>query len=133
MEKLIYPDSFINKILNMDCLEAMRDIPDKSVDLVRTAPPYGVAKATWDIIDYKLLFPELYRVMKVGACIYVFGAIWTFEKLLVSSKKFFEHLNTCIWLYPNGMNRLENNWQICYDPVFFGKKQGEHYFDTDGI
>jgi DNA modification methylase len=42
MEKLIWPDSFINKVINMDCLEAMKMIPDKCVDLVLTDPPYGI-------------------------------------------------------------------------------------------
>lgn len=39
-----YPDDFINKLIVGDCLEVMRDIPDNSVDLVVTSPPYGVAK-----------------------------------------------------------------------------------------
>jgi len=37
-----YPDDFINKIICGDCLEVMKEIPDKSVDLVLTDPPYGI-------------------------------------------------------------------------------------------
>jgi len=33
---------FLNQIICGDCLEVMRDIPDKSVDLVLTDPPYGI-------------------------------------------------------------------------------------------
>jgi len=32
----------INQIIQGDCLEVMKDIPDKSIDLVLTDPPYGV-------------------------------------------------------------------------------------------
>jgi site-specific DNA-methyltransferase (adenine-specific) len=32
----------INKIYNMDCLEGMKSIPDKSIDLVITDPPYDI-------------------------------------------------------------------------------------------
>ena len=32
----------INKIYNADCLELMKEIPDKSIDLVLTDPPYGI-------------------------------------------------------------------------------------------
>jgi site-specific DNA-methyltransferase (adenine-specific) len=32
----------LNRIYNMDCLEGMREIPDKSIDLVITDPPYGI-------------------------------------------------------------------------------------------
>jgi len=37
-----YPDDYINKIIQGDCLDVMKDIPDKSVDLVLTDPPYGM-------------------------------------------------------------------------------------------
>lgn len=36
-----YPDDFINKIIQGDCLEVMKQMPDKSVDLVVTSPPYN--------------------------------------------------------------------------------------------
>ncbi len=39
---MTYPEDFINKIICGDCLEVMKEIPDKSVDLVLTDPPYGV-------------------------------------------------------------------------------------------
>ena len=39
-----YPNDFINKVIQGDCLEIMREIPDGSVDLVLTDPPYGVGK-----------------------------------------------------------------------------------------
>jgi len=34
-------NNYINKIICGNCLEVMRDIPDKSIDLVLTDPPYG--------------------------------------------------------------------------------------------
>jgi len=36
----------LNRIYNMDCLPAMREIPDKSIDLVITDPPYGIGEAS---------------------------------------------------------------------------------------
>jgi len=39
-----YPADFINKIICGDCLEVMKDIPDKSVDLVLTDPPFNIGK-----------------------------------------------------------------------------------------
>ncbi len=35
-----YPDDFINKIICGDCLKIMKDIPDNSIDLIITDPPY---------------------------------------------------------------------------------------------
>ena len=39
-----YPEDFINKIICGDSLELMRDIPDKSIDLCLTDPPYGIKR-----------------------------------------------------------------------------------------
>ena len=61
-----------------DCLELMRDIPDGSVDLVLTDPPYGTVKgmpidgwkrkedcAEWDsTIDTEAMFTEISRVLR---------------------------------------------------------------------
>jgi len=37
-----YPDDFINKIICGNCLEVMKDIPNDSIDLVITSPPYNM-------------------------------------------------------------------------------------------
>lgn len=37
-----WPNDFINKIICGDCLEVMKEMPDKCVDLVLTDPPYGI-------------------------------------------------------------------------------------------
>lgn len=36
-----WPDDFINRVIYGDCLKVMKEIPDKSVDLVLTDPPYN--------------------------------------------------------------------------------------------
>lgn len=36
-----YPEDYINKIICGDCLEVMKGIPDKAVDLILTSPPYN--------------------------------------------------------------------------------------------
>ena len=37
-----YPEDFLNKVIQGDCLEVMKQMPDKCVDLVLTDPPYGM-------------------------------------------------------------------------------------------
>ena len=40
-----------------DCLERMKEIPDGSVDLILTDPPYGTTQNKWDsVIDLDLDF-----------------------------------------------------------------------------
>ena len=60
-----------------DCLTVMRDIPDKSIDLITTDPPYNIGKAEWDKIpDYvewcgKWIM-ECQRVLKDNGSFYFF-------------------------------------------------------------
>jgi len=42
---MVYPDDFINKIIQGDCLEIMKEIPDNSIDLVLTDPPYMISSS----------------------------------------------------------------------------------------
>ena len=128
--KPYYEDSAVT-IYHGDCRDILPQLP--KVDLVLTDPPYNVAKADWDYIDYDGFFPLIASRMKEGSSIYIFSSIKKFDEVLVSAKKVFEHLNTLIWLYPNGMNRLVDNWQIMYDPIFFGKLSGGHTFNTDDV
>ncbi len=45
-QKLKFPEDFINKIICADCIEVMKQIPDNSVDLVVTSPPYNLKNST---------------------------------------------------------------------------------------
>ena len=63
-----------------DCLEIMKQIPDKSVDLVLIDPPYNIKKAKWDtwktIDEYVEFmgkaFIEIQRVLKDNGSFYFF-------------------------------------------------------------
>lgn len=39
---MIFPTDFENKIICGDCIEVMKEIPDQSIDLVVTSPPYNL-------------------------------------------------------------------------------------------
>ena len=63
-----------------DCLELVKDIPDKSVDLALIDPPYNISKADWDkwktVDDYVdfmgKVFLEIQRVLKDNGSFYFF-------------------------------------------------------------
>lgn len=44
--KLKFPKDFTNKIVCGDCLEVMKQIPDETIDLVVTSPPYNLKNST---------------------------------------------------------------------------------------
>ena len=66
-----------NQIIQGDCLEVMKDMPDKSVDLVLTDPPYGYSfmGKDWDKVVMGVKYwKECLRVLKNGAFIFVMSA-----------------------------------------------------------
>ena len=61
----------LNRIFNVDCIEGMKDIPNNSVDLVVTSPPYFNAReySQWKTVsdylhDMELVFRQTYRIIK---------------------------------------------------------------------
>ena len=58
-----------------DCLELMKTIPDGSVDLILTDPPYGTTACKWDsVIPFEPMWIELKRIIKSDGVIALFGA-----------------------------------------------------------
>ena len=58
-----------------DCLELMKNIPDGSVDLVLTDPPYGTTACKWDsVIPFKPMWEQLNRIIKPNGAICLFGS-----------------------------------------------------------
>ena len=61
-------------LMQGDCLERMKEIPDGSVDMVLTDPPYGTTACKWDsIIPLEPLWEQLKRVIKSNGAIVLFG------------------------------------------------------------
>ncbi len=62
-------------LINDDCLEAMKLIPDNSIDMVLTDPPYGTTACKWDtVIDFELMWEQLKRITKDNGAICLFGS-----------------------------------------------------------
>jgi adenine-specific DNA-methyltransferase len=70
-------------LYNGNCLNLLKKIPSESVDIVITSPPYCMGKAYEnphdDIETFKkqhsLIFPDLYRILKIGGSICLAGRI----------------------------------------------------------
>ena len=63
------------QLLFGDCLERMKEIPDGSVDMVLTDPPYGLVSCGWDsVIPFEPMWTELKRIIKPNGAIVLFGS-----------------------------------------------------------
>ena len=66
----------LNKIYNEDCLEGMKRIPDKSVDMILCDLPYGTTRNKWDsIIPLPELWGHYERIIKDNGAIVLFAQI----------------------------------------------------------
>ena len=73
------------QLIRGDCLEEMRKIPDGSIDLVLTDPPYGTTRNKWDTpIPLEQMWNELWRLAKYN-CAVVITAQSPFDKMLGAS------------------------------------------------
>lgn len=81
---------------NMDCLDGMKLIDDKSIDMILCDLPYGTTNCSWDIvIPFDDLWKEYERIIKENGAIVLFGS-QPFTSLLVTSNlKLFKYE----WIY----------------------------------
>lgn len=69
-------------LMHGDCLDRMKEIPDSSVDMVLTDPPYATTQNRWDqIIPLELMWGQLKRIIKPNGAI-VLTAQTPFDKVL---------------------------------------------------
>lgn len=113
-------ESITNQIIHADCMDILKQLPDKCIDLVLTDPPYildmkgGKGKAFGDRklikdkhidfiahdFDFKNVFNEFIRICKkVNLCIFCSNA------QISRTMKFFEDkgykVTLCVWDKPN--------------------------------
>lgn len=79
-------------LIHGDCLELMKEIPDNSIDMVLTDPPYGTTACKWDtVIDFDLMWGQLKRVTKTNGAICLFGSEPFSSNLRMSNIKYFKY------------------------------------------
>jgi len=79
-------------IYHGDCLEEMKKIPDGSVDLILTDPPYGTTACKWDhVIPFEPMWVQVWRVLKPNGACCLFGSEPFSSALRMSQIKHFKY------------------------------------------
>lgn len=142
-----YPNDFINKIICGDCLKVMQGIPDNSIDLVLTDPPWNISESgncyfrhistdlgDWDkqwntnedfFIWTEKWFAEIVRVLKDNSWIYIFFCkefVGLFNFFL--SKKYnIENRSIFTWIKKNPPPAFRKScWRSSVEFVWIGSK-----------
>ena len=80
------------ELLQGDCLEVMKGIPDGSIDAIITDPPYGTTGCKWDsVIDFELMWEQLNRIIKPNGAIVLFGCEPFSSALRMSNIKMYKY------------------------------------------
>ena len=97
----------INLMLG-DCLERMKEIPDGSVDLILTDPPYGTTACSWDsIIPFDQMWFRLNKLIKQNGAIVLFGSEPFSSALRMSNIKNYKY--DWYWNKNHGANFAQAN------------------------
>ena len=85
-------DKFVNAVIEGDCIEVMRHLPDNCIDMVLCDLPYGTTQNKWDsIVPLDKLWTEYKRVVKDnGAIVLTSQGLFT-ALLIMSQPKMFKY------------------------------------------
>lgn len=132
------------KLYNGDCLEIMKQMPDNSIDLIVTDPPYNIGIDKWDKIDnyldvFKKWINEFQRVLKPNGILYYwhidFVAINKINNYIINNTSF-EYNSHIIWHKPNykkfGWQNAKKEFLQCWfnvteEAFCFINKKGNPY------
>ena len=80
------------KLYHGDCLEIMKNIPNKSINLILCDLPFGTTRNKWDkIISFNKLWEQYNRIITDNGCIALFGQEPFTSKLIMSNLKMFKY------------------------------------------
>ena len=118
-------ENYLNKVLQGDCLEVVKGIPDKSIDLVLTSPPYdNLRDYKGYTFNFEGIAKEIYRVLKDGGiCVWIVGDATvngsetgtSFKQALYFKEVGFNLHDTMIWKKTNPMPYIKKD---TYTPAF---------------
>lgn len=137
-------NSYVDTVFNEDALAGLARIPDASIDLILTDPPYGLGKDYGNDSDKQasadyLAWTERWidaalPKLKATGSLYIF-LTWRYSpEIFVMLKQRMTMLNEIIWdrRVPS-MGGSVRSFTSVHDTIgFFAKAKG-HYFDLDAV
>ena len=106
----------VNQIICGDCLEVIKGIPDNSIDLVVTDPPYNKNYSYRDYNDNRLdywewlknIFVEINRVLKINSSIYVKQDLDNLYNMMTILNSIASYKNIINWKNPSQAHPKKN-------------------------
>jgi len=125
-------------IYNRDCRSVLPLIPDKSIDLVLTDPPYNenYNYRGSGFVDYRedyyiwleQLLIECKRLLTDIASIYLKHSSRQIDKMVPLLNKYFIYRNLIIWI-SNSQAHPQSNYDSYYEPIYYYTKNADFIFN----
>lgn len=131
-------------IFNDDCVEVLKDLPEESIDLILTDPPYGVNfKNDFydDSVDSVLKsmptwFEQWYRLLKQDSYLLLYVGVKTLHLWMQAGIDTGFQLKNVVATraFNNGMANSKNNFGFQFQPVIvFSKGAGKKFNEVDFV
>ena len=134
------------ELIQGDCLEKMKDIPDGSIDMILCDLPYGTTACKWDvIIPFDPLWEQYKRIIKDNGAIVLTASQPFTSALVMSNVKMFRH--SWIWEKTRPANFMNAKYQpmkyheeilvfgkvkVIYNPIKFLGNRNHASKERDG-
>ncbi len=117
--------NFINQVVKGDCLEVMKEIPAKSIDMILCDLPYGTTQNHWDsVIPLNQLWRHYERIVKDNGVIALTGQGIFTANLILSNPRLFKYKITWVKSKPtNFLNAKKQPLRKHEDVCIFYKNQ----------
>lgn len=130
----------LNKIYHMDCLEGLKKIPDNSVDLIISDPPYNKKVEKWDSFSLesyikfiRLSIKEYKRILSPKGSVFMYNqqpmASFMFQELYAELL----FVDEIVWHYKNGGGNAKNKPKNAHQLLYWFSKTSEYIKNFDDV
>jgi DNA modification methylase len=129
-------NGFINRIIDGDCFEVTKKLPNGSIDLIICDGPYGVTEKQWDkvanIQEFNLeLIKTFSEKLKKGGALYLFGKPDCID--FIDYRPYLILNSKIVWYQPSRLAQGKSNFTNNYDLIAYFTKGRAKVFNLDDI
>jgi site-specific DNA-methyltransferase (adenine-specific) len=130
-----------NKIINQDCIEGIKSLPNNSIDTIVADPPYNIGKDFGNDSDKQEMgdylkwcdewISESLRVLNDGGSLFIYGFSEILAHIFVNIPT--ENKKWLVWHYVNKTTPKLNDWQRSHESIIQVWKGSKKSFNLDDV
>lgn len=137
-----WEDKFINRVVQGDVYQELKELPDRCIDLIVVDPPYNLHKFDYgNLSDFqkqskyedwcRIWIKELVRILKLTGSLYCWSSHQQVGFLQTEFNKILIYQNMIIWKVQGQRYRREKNFSNKYELCLFYTKSNNYIFNKE--